>query len=557
MNWKIQGQLQKKSPADRQQELLNLLLKNRGLKTPQQKKDFFQPPSPLTLTLKELKISSLEVKKAINRVTQAIKNKEKIIIYGDYDADGICGTAVLWEILDFLGAQVLPLIPDRVKEGYGLNLETIKKLKKENPNLQLIITVDQGITAHQKIEFAQKEGIDVIITDHHQPQKENPPAFAIVHTTLLSGTGVAWVLARELAQAARQGKRKILSHLELVALGTITDLLPLTGPNRCLTTFGLKELNQTQRIGLKSLFRQAGIEKGSLGTYEIGFLIGPRLNATGRLTHALDSLRLLCTRNRQRAFQLAQRLNRLNQDRQKLLEQTTLQAREAWLSQKVKGTKLIFVDGQGWEEGVIGLTASRLANEFYLPVIVINRGSKHSKASARSIDGFDIINAIREAENLLVDAGGHPMAAGFTVETKKINQVKEKLIAIAEERIDSRILEKSLQIDCQVNFEDLKPSLFNQIERFAPFGVGNPRPDFVTRQTEIVSLRLVGKESQHLKLTLRSPQTGLSFPAIGFGLGEYYFKLSPGKKIDLAYNLIADAWGGEKKLQLRIKDIKL
>jgi len=528
------------------------LLKNRGLISKEQKQEFSKPPDPFSIPASKLGVSPTEIKKACLRIKRAITGKEEIIVYGDYDADGICATAIVWETLNSLGAKVMPHIPHRVEEGYGLNVETIKKLKKEKPNLKLIITVDHGIVAHKKIDFARLLGIDVIVTDHHQSIRKKPLAEAVIHTTELSGAGVAWVLVRELI-----AKNDAREKLSLAAIGTITDLLAVIGPNRSLIKWGLEELNRTTRVGLKSLYQEAGVEEKMISTYEVGFIIGPRLNAAGRIEHALDSLRLLCTRNKERAEQLAHSLGEINRRRQKMMKETALQARGAWLSQKVSGAKIIFVDGEDWEHGVIGLAASKLVEEFYLPVIVISRGEKQSKASARSIDGFNIIEAIKEADNLLIDVGGHPMAAGFTVETKNLDQLKQKLIAVAEQRIESRILERTLRVDCELELEDLNLDFFNQLDRFSPFGIGNPQPDFVSRRLEIVDANLVGRDRRHLKLIVRSPVARIEFSAIGFGLGEYYSRLSQGKKVDLAYNLILNEWNGTRKLELRIKDIKI
>lgn len=557
MRWRVLGKLTQQDKSKRKTEILNILLKNRGISGKKQQEEFFNPRPPLKFALKELGISAAEIQKALKRLKQAKDKQEEVLIYGDYDADGTCGTAVLWEILYRLGFKVMPYIPDRINEGYGLNIDSIKKIKKDNAGLKLIITVDQGIVAHEKIDFSRSLGLDVIITDHHQPGKTKPKAKAIIHTTKLSGAAVAWILAREIVRQLKAGKELLLRQLELVAIGTVTDLLSLVGFNRSFVFYGLEQLNQTRRVGLISLFKEAGIKKGEIGTYEIGFIIGPRLNATGRLEHALESLRLLCTKNRSKAYELSQKLGEINQKRQQKMIATAIEAREAWMSQKVNSSKLIIVDGQDWEEGIIGLAASKLVEEFYLPVIVVSRGAKHCKASARSIEGFNIIEAIRGAENLLIDAGGHPMAAGFTVETGKLNKVKQKLIEIAEQKIDSRLLERSIKLDCEVRLTDLELSFYEQLEKLEPFGVGNPRPDFVSRDLRLIDSRLMGRENQHLKLIVRSKDSPLTFAAVGFGMGEYYFKLSSEKKFDLAYSLMINEWNGERKLELKIKDIRI
>ncbi len=556
MRWRILSKIRSKDRAARQTEIIKTILKNRGLETKKQQQEFLNPPKSSALTLKQVGISSTETKKAIRRIKRAIKNKEEIIVYGDFDADGICGTAILWEALVEKGAKALPYIPDRIGEGYGLNIETLKKLKEDHLDLTLIITVDQGIVANKKIDFARKLGLEVIVTDHHQPGKSKPKAMAIVHTTKLSGAGVAWVLARELKT------KKVDSYLELAAIGTIGDLLSVVGPNRSLIKDGLQEINKTNRPGLLAIFKEAGIEKGKIGTYEIGFMIAPRLNAMGRLEHALDSLRLLCTKNPMRTQRLARKLETTNRRRQKMTEENILHAKDLVISQhpEIKSSsspKLIYIEHESYQEGVIGLIASRLVEEFYRPAIVISRRKERSKASARSVAGFNIVEAIRVASDLLVDSGGHPMAAGFTVETKHIGPVGEKISQVAEEELDEKKLTKSLTIDCEVELTDLNRALYQKMGQLAPFGVGNRRPVLATRKVKVADARLVGTENQHLKLEIRHQASGIKYQGIGFGLGHLYSQLSPEEPIEIAYNLIINEWNGKRSLELRLKDIKI
>ena len=556
MRWRVLTKIKSKKPKDRQEEIIKSLLKNRGLKTKSQQEKFLNPLKPSSLTLKELAISAREIKKALNRIKKAIEKKEEVIVYGDFDADGICGTAILWEALAQKGAKVLPYIPDRIKEGYGLNNQTLKRLKEEKPDLSLIITVDQGIVAHKQVDFARRLGLEVIITDHHQPAKRKPKAEAIVHTTSLAGAGVAWILAREM------GIKKTASCLELAAIGTIGDLLSMVGPSRSLVKFGLEEINQTERPGILALLKAAGIEKGKIGAYEVGFMIAPRLNAMGRMENALDSLRLLCTRDPERAGRLAQKLEETNRRRQKEMEESASRAKELVLSQypEIKQSaspKLIYIEDESYQEGIIGLIASKLVDEFYRPAIVIARRKEYSKASARSISGFNVIEAIRVASDLLVDSGGHPMAAGFTVETKHIGLVGEKISQVAESQLDRRKLVKTLKVDCEVFLTDLTFNLYEKIGQFSPFGVGNPQPVFVTRKARAVEARLVGAGNQHLKLKINSSEVKSGFGAIGFGLGSFYARLSPEKPVDVAYNLVVNKWDGKEKLELRLKDLRL
>ena len=539
--WEVLGKTPKRSISLK--EIEKILLKNRGLTGEKARKEFLSPTAPEALTLKGLGINQLQVKKAVERIKKAGKKGEMIIVYGDYDADGISATAVLWERLYSLGLNVLPPIPERVSEGYGLNSESIKKLKEENPSLGLIVTVDHGIVAGAQVEAAKKLGIDVIVTDHHQPGGKKPKPYALIHTTQIGGAALAWILAREI-KSSRDG-------LDLVAIGTIADQLPLVEANRSFAKYGLISLNSTRREGLKALFSEAGIVEGDVGPYQVGFMIAPRINAMGRLVHAIDSLRLLCTKNSQRAGELARLLNKTNLERQRIVEEVVLHARGS-----VKDTKeIIVLAHESYHEGVIGLAAARLVEEFYRPAIVISKKGTLAKASARSISGFNIIEAIRKLEGYLIEGGGHPMAAGFSIETDKIEDFTLKLNKIASPALTEDILTKKLKIDLEVGFGNLGQELLALSQSFEPTGLGNPAPTFLTKKVIIVEARVVGRSGTHLKLVLE--ESGARLEAIAFGLGGIYGRLSPETKIDIAYALEENTWNGRKSLQLKIKDIKV
>ena len=520
-----------------------VLLTNRGIKSDKERKEFFIPTDPLKLSLKSLGIKVDQVVKAKTRILKARKTKELVIVYGDYDADGICGTAVLWERLYALGLNVLPYIPERFSEGYGLNSESIKKLKEEHPDLGLIITVDHGIVAGAKVEIAKKLGVDIIISDHHEPGKKKPKAFAVIHTTKIGGAAVAWILAREV--------KKVRSGLDLVAIGTIADQLSLVGANRSFAKWGLKELNVTERAGLNALYEEAGIVKGEIGPYEVGFLIAPRINAMGRLVHAIDSLRLLCVKNRERARELAQLLNKTNLERQRIVEEVVLKAR----GEVGKEEGIIILAHESYHEGVIGLAAAKLVEEFYRPAIVISKKGNIAKASARSINGFNIIETIRKVEGYLLEGGGHPMAAGFSIETAKIDAFRKEINKISRPLLTEEILTKRLRIDLVVPFSDLGEKLLTLVKSFEPAGLGNPAPTFTTRGVTIIEARKVGADGRHLKLKIS--EGDVLFDGIGFSLGGRYQELSPEKKMDIVYNLEENLYNGRRSLQLKIKDLRL
>ncbi|MDZ4227673.1 MAG: single-stranded-DNA-specific exonuclease RecJ [Candidatus Levybacteria bacterium] len=545
--WEILNQSKIKDKGLMIKDLIKILLENRRVKTKKEIEEFLNPKLE-TVTTADVGIDKKQLKKAIARIKLAIKNKEQVVVFGDYDVDGISGTAILWETLNLLGAKVMPYIPHRIDEGYGLSLKGISNLKSQISNVKLIITVDNGIVANKAVDFANKQGIDIIITDHHVPSKKLPDALAIVHTTKLCGTGVAYLLAQEF--------KKNENHLELVALATVADLVPLKGANRTLLKFGLEALRKTRRPGLLELFKEARLAKESLGVYEIGHMIAPRLNAMGRLEYAMDSLRLICTNNQNRAADLAQLLGSTNKERQDITLQATLHAIEKVKSQKSKLKSLLFIVHESYEQGVIGLVAGKLVEEFYRPAIVISKGKKFSKASARSVRGFDMIEFIRTASEFLVDAGGHPMAAGFTVETTKLLKLQKILENKAELILNKDLLTRNLRIDCELPLSSINIDLYEALQKLSPFGMGNPEPTFVSKNVIVEDLRLVGAEGKHLKLVVSSQKSGVRLEGIAFGIGQSS-KISIGDRIDIVYTIEKDDWNGNERLQLKVKDLKI
>ncbi len=541
-SWKVLHTSQIKSL----QSLIEALLKNREIDN---KEAFFNPKSPEEFSLKDLNISPSHVLKAISRIKKAIKSKEKVIIYGDYDADGICATAILWESLYAHGVDVLPHIPNRFEEGYGINPESIKNLIKKHPDLNLIITVDNGITAHEAVEFAAKKNIDIIITDHHTPEKKKPKAHAIIHTTITSGSAVSWVFAREIKRAV---KGNGANTLELAAIGTIADQLPLMGVNRSFVSHGLASLQKTTRPGLLEMLKEARVSPEVINTYHINYILAPRLNAMGRLKDGIDSLRLLCTKSGRRAKDLSEELAKTNHQRQKVVEDALVGLEEKIdLAQK----SLVFLAHKDYHEGVIGLVASSVVQKYYRPAVVLSVGEKEAKASARSISGFNIIEAIRKLDEYLISGGGHPMAAGFTIKSTDVDKFGAKLIELSNELLTDEVLEKKLTIDMEINFGLIDWNLIDKIEKFKPFGVGNNIPIFYTKSAEVVSTGVVGKEGKHLKMKLT--HSGREYDAIGFGFGHLISKISAGDNIDVAYGVERNVWKGRESLQLNLKDIKI
>jgi single-stranded-DNA-specific exonuclease len=531
-------------------KLLDILLANRGITT-KKDKEVFLNPNLEAVTAKLVGIDDKQLQKALKRIKKAIDGKEQIVVFGDYDVDGITGSAILWETLHELGAKVVPYIPHRIDEGYGLSIKGITNLKEQIENIGLIITTDNGIVASKAVDFANEQKIDVIITDHHTTGEKLPDAYAIVHTTNLCGAGVAYILSKEIRSLFGTKEEKDV-HLELAALGTVADLVPLTDASRAIVKHGLPLLCKTKRVGLIELYKQAGLEKDVFSVYEIGYVIAPRLNAAGRIESAMDSLRLLCTKSKSRAEILAEQLELTNRERQMVMKKAADHAKEV-VHQKEALKNVLVVAHEEYPPGVIGLVAGKLVEEFYRPSIVLSIGETHSKASARSISGFNIIEFLRTASAHLVDVGGHPMAAGFTIETKNLTILQEFLEGSVDTFITAELLTRVLKIDCDLPLGILDQSLYKAIQYLSPFGMGNPEPVFASRGVTVENMRLLGKENTHLKLWLKAD--GKSFEAIAFGMGSLASDLQTGSKIDVAYTLDENTWNGNTKLQLKVKDI--
>jgi single-stranded-DNA-specific exonuclease len=541
-------------------EILNQLLINRGIVSQKDQDEFFSPRNPQEITPNELGIDEVEVKKAIDRIKEAIDKKEKIIVYGDYDVDGICATAIMWETLDSLGANALPYIPSRFTEGYGLNKDSIEKLKKDDhKDAKLLITVDQGIVAHEQIAFANSLGLDVILTDHHDPKGEKPDALAIIHTQRISGSAVSWILARELLRSLKGDvKDTNLSddHLGLAALGTVADVLPLIGYNRSIAVWGLRQLRNSQRLGLKFLCEESAVKQEEMDTYHIGFMLAPRINAAGRVEHAMDSLRLICSRTPEKARELAKKLgdtNRLRQDKTEFVVSHVKEKNgESWDSGNLP--KLLFVHNESYEEGVIGIAAGRLVDQYHRPAIVLSKGDEFSKASVRSIPGVNIIELLRKAgDEFFKGLGGHPMAAGFSVPTEKLEALSLRLQQLAEELIDETLLVKQTRIDMEISFEDISLELVLEIQKMGPFGFGNLEPVFKSQKVFVNDAKTVGKDNSHLKI--KTYQGNIFLEGIAFRMGELMGQFTPKDPIEIVYSLEINEWQGRRSLQLKVKNI--
>lgn len=531
--------------------LVAQLLHNRGISDTTQARLFLSGDSRLQADPFLLPDMHL----AVGRIYQALLAGEQIAIYGDFDADGITATALLVQGLSALGGKVVPYIPHRHHEGYGLQVTAVERLRKQG--VSLIITTDTGITAITEVKKARRLGLDIIITDHHIPLASLPPALAVVNpkrndsafpTTDLAGVGVAYKLLQALLQGS--GREDLLhSLLDLVALGTVTDMIPLLGDNRYWVKHGLEVLNDTRRLGLQELMRCAGLRAGNIDTNSISWVLGPRLNAAGRLDDAALSYRLLLTQDPGEASLLAARLEEKNAKRQRLTTELLERAREKIIAAGVDRPLLMAGDTDS-PPGVMGLVAGKLAEEFYRPVILFKIGTEICRGSGRSIAEFDLMAALQDCCDLLADFGGHTRAAGFTVPAANLSQLQKRLLDIAETRLAGYDLRPHVNIDAEVPLTAFAGDTFQQIQQLAPFGCGNPEPTFVTRHVQVIDQRQIGNQGEHLKLKLK--QEGITWDAIAFGCGN----LAPETTayLDIVYKLDIDRWNEEERLRLNVID---
>ncbi|MBN2387167.1 MAG: single-stranded-DNA-specific exonuclease RecJ [Anaerolineales bacterium] len=530
--------------------ILRQLLFNRGYPTDAEARSFLKAeadfdPDPYQMT-------GMQV--AVERLRRAVAQGEPLAIYGDYDVDGVTATALLVDVLRDLGADVRPYIPNRFDEGYGLNPEALDALAADG--VRLVVTVDCGIRSPGEAAHARALGVDLIITDHHQPADELPAALAVINPKQigdaypdkdLAGVGIAYKLAQALVPAGSD----TTGLLDLVALGTVADLAPLTGENRILVRAGLRQMRQTRRQGLFSLANLAGVVLASVSTTSIGFMLGPRLNAAGRLESALDAYELLTTVDVFRAGQLAQQLDVQNRERQ-VLTRTIQEQAEALAIQEDPAADLLFAVHPDFNPGVVGLAAARLVETHYRPAAVGQISEEVTRCSCRSIPEFHITAALDQCRDLLVRHGGHAAAAGFTVRNENLEELKSRLKAIAKQQLGGQDLRRTLSADAEVSLTDLRPELLKHLGDLQPTGYGNPEAVFVTRAMQVKGARTVGAEGRHLKLTVSDGR--LTFDAIGFRLGDLLPNLA--SQVDVLYTFEANAYNGRVSLQLNLKDIK-
>ncbi|MBW1679265.1 MAG: single-stranded-DNA-specific exonuclease RecJ [Deltaproteobacteria bacterium] len=542
--------------------LLSQLLINRNITNPDSAQRF------LSSSLSDLRPPFLmkDIKRASRRIIEAVYQKEAICIFGDYDMDGITGTAILKLFLDSIGGNVFFYIPQRLKEGYGLNIPALEKIRAQGASL--VITVDCGISDYEEISFARDQGIDIIVTDHHEVPEKIPEAYAVINPKQegcsfpfkhLAGVGVAFYLIIALRKILREegfwsegNVSNLREYLDLVALGTVADVVPLVEENRIFVKHGLEVLNQSKRLGLLALKKVSGVENTPITSDIIAYRLAPRINVGGRLGQAEKGVVLLTTSEQSEAERIAKELNEENSKRRQI-ESTIfkeacriIEGTEQWPYQKA-----FVLESPDWHQGVIGIGASRIVERYYRPTILISLNGDIGHGSARSIEAFHIFNGLKQCQELLEKFGGHEFAAGLTVSRDNINKLREKLNSLVEKSLNIEDFIPKLYIDAQIDLTRINGSLLKEIQALAPFGANNPNPLFATDVLSAKNPHIVG--NGHLKMRIGNDET--DFDAIGFGMGD--FIPSPDSQVRVVFTPEINIWRDVKRLQIKMKDLQI
>lgn len=537
--------------------LIAQVLVNRGIKDGKEAEIFLKPR--LNHLRDPLEIPNIA--QAATRVLLAKERREKVLVYGDYDVDGVTGTAILLHTLKFLGVEASYYIPHRYGEGYGLSSAAVQNIAEQG--VKLIVTVDCGIASIAEVETANALGIEVIITDHHNLPQNLPKAHSIVNPKMISGehpskylagAGVAFKFAWTLLRVAGIKDSVFLtSLLDLAALGTISDVVPLTAENRIFAASGLKLISERKRLGIKHLAEAASLS-GKISVNNIYFGLAPRINAAGRLEHASKSVELMVTNDANQAKSLAEELNKINAKRRGIGSDMKEEVFERLDEKYIAANQIVVLSGKDWHPGVIGIVASQVVDRFFRPTILVGVNEGVGRGSARSVDGVNMFELLNSCRDLFVDFGGHAGAAGFEIKPENIPELEGKLKQIADKMISPESLRPKIIVDAELDPAKITLNLIKELDVFDPHGEANPPPVFMSRKLKIYDMRQVGADGKHLKIKFMDNE--ITLDAIGFGLGHFADKLSYDNVYDVAYRLEANEWNGFETAQLCLLDIR-
>jgi len=536
------------------------ILAKRGIESFKAAKSFFRPK------LSDLHNPFLmkDMDKAVSRIEAAIKASERIMIYGDYDVDGTTAVSLVYSFLRNHYDQLDTYIPDRYKEGYGISTAGIDYASDNE--ISLIIALDCGIKAIDKVEYAQQKGIDFIIGDHHRPGNEIPNAVAVLNPKRkdciypydeLSGCGVGFKLVQALCESWTLPEEEWQSLLDLLAISIGADIVPITGENRVLAYYGLELINANPRLGIRLLKEISGKENQVMTITDVVFLLGPRINAAGRIAHGHLAVEMLSSTSETTVKELCETINDHNNDRKELDSSITQSALEMIKKDGEEDRFSTVVFNEGWHKGVIGIVASRLIENHYRPTIVFTESNGVLAGSARSVIGFDVYEALTECSHILEQFGGHMYAAGMTLRRERFNEFKDHFENTVKNRITEEQRTPQIEVDAILRFRDISPVFYNIIKQMAPFGPQNLSPVFQTDSLRDRGSRVVGKDSTHLRVVLQENESSISFTGIAFGMAEKLELLQSGLPVSICYHIDENEYRGQKSLQLRIKDIKL
>ncbi len=534
-----------------------IILYNRGIRETEDIKNFLNADCKCLHDPYLLK----NMDKAVERINTAIKNGEKVTIYGDYDVDGITSIAILYKHLSRLGIEVDYYVPDRIQEGYGVNIEALDKIKAKGTSL--IITVDTGITAVEETEYAKKLGMDIIITDHHECKEQIPDAYATIDPKRkdcsypfknLAGVGVAFKLIQAL-EGSSDVKSLMEMYSDFVCLGTVADISPLIDENRVLVKEGLNRFNFTDNIGLRALIDVSTNNSKAITTSTIGYIIAPRINASGRLGCASRSVEMFLTDSKERAYELANDLCKENIIRQQTEQMMFAEALEYIENHpEIKDDKILVIPHENWHHGIVGIVSSKITEKFYKPSILFAIDGDEAKGSGRSINGYNLFEALENSSELLVKFGGHELAAGLSIKTENIDKFRELINSYTPKQLTEEAMLPTVSIDAVIKVAYINLDTVDDINKLQPFGVENPTPVFATKNVKIHKISTMS-EGRHLRMTLLKDNKFID--AVGFGMGEHFNYLNEGDFVDVAFGIDINDYKGFQNVQLILKDIKL